>query len=140
MTIRMEYSLEQVNIEELCLVIKRAGLASYSLELTEKAFKNSYLTLFLYDDHQLIGTGRVLSDGAYQAAIYDLAILPQYQNQGLGQLIIDEIHRKLKGITIILYAKPEAIGFYQKLGYAKLLTGMAKFTDESSMRTKGFIE
>jgi ribosomal protein S18 acetylase RimI-like enzyme len=140
MTIRLESKLEQVNIHDVCSVIKEAGLATYSQELTKKAFENSYLTLFLFDDTKLIGTVRVLSVGAYQAGIYDLAILPQYQNQGLGKLLLQEIHERLDGMQVILYAKPEAIGFYKKCGYAKLLTGMAKFTNEVKMREKQFIE
>ena len=37
---------------------------------------------------KIVGFGRAISDGEYQSAIYDV-VLPEYQNQGVGKLIMD---------------------------------------------------
>lgn len=131
---------EGISWYSVCELIKKAGLATHSLEDTERAFKHSYISVFIFHKDLLIGTGRALSDGVYQAAIYDIAVLPEYQKKGIGKIIMDELEKNLIGINIILYANPSAESFYKKLGYSKMLTGMAKFVNNDSMRTKGFIQ
>lgn len=121
-------------------VIQRAGLSVRSAEETQKAFENSFLRVFIFDEGKLIGTGRAISDGVYQAAIYDIAVLPEYQGRGIGKMIMETLHSHLKGFNTILYAKPYAVEFYKKLGYSKLLTGMGRFYNQEAMREKKFIE
>lgn len=66
----------------------RAGMATHPAELTRKAFENSYCGVFVFDNDLLIGVGRAISDGAYQAAIYDIAVLPAYQGKKVGRMIV----------------------------------------------------
>ena len=140
MNYKIEFDCKKINFEMVCHVIKQAGLATYPLDLARKAFENSYVTIFIFDGEKLIGTGRAISDGAYQAALYDIAVLPEYQGKGIGKTIIEELHKKLTNINIILYANTTAENFYRKLGYSKMLTGMAKFRNEETMRAKGFTD
>lgn len=140
MQYRVENNCENVNWDEVCCLLKEAGLATRTVELVQKAFANSYCVAYVFDNALLVGVGRAISDGAYQAAIYDIAVLPSYQGRKLGKLIVDELHKTLQGFNVILYANPGKEEFYGKLGYRKLITGMAKFNNESAMREKGFIE
>jgi len=139
MQYRMTGNRDHVDWQAVCRVLREAGLATHSVELTRKAFENSYRVVFVFDHELLIGVGRAISDGAYQAAIYDIAVLPSYQGKKIGRLIVDEIHKGLPKMNIILYASPGKESFYNKIGYSKMLTGMAKFSNESIMREKGFI-
>jgi aralkylamine N-acetyltransferase len=104
------------------------------------AFRNSALTIFIYDKDILIGSGRAISDGVYQAGIYDIAVLPEYQGKGIGRIIMNELHNGLKVYNVILYARSTAVDFYRKLGYSKMLTGMAKFKDPDHARERKLIE
>lgn len=140
MQYRVENNCENVNWDEVCCLLKEAGLATRTVELVQKAFANSYCVAYVFDHALLVGVGRAISDGAYQAAIYDIAVLPSYQGRKLGKLIVDELHKNLQGFNVILYANPGKEEFYGKLGYRKLITGLAKFNNESVMREKGFIE
>lgn len=140
MSYTIKKSCENIDWSAVCNLIKAAGLATHSLEITQKAFTNSYLTLFVYDQDTLIAVGRAISDGAYQAVIYDIAVLPVYQGKKIGQLLLDELHKDLQGYNIILYASPSKEGFYQKNGYAKMRTGMGRFANQESMRERGFLE
>jgi len=63
---------------------------------TELAFEASYCTVFIYDQDKMVGFGRVISDGAYQAAVYDCAVINEYQGKGLGKLIVQELLKYLK--------------------------------------------
>ena len=140
MQYRVQNNCENVNWDTVCCLLKEAGLATRTVGLIQKAFTNSYGVVFVFDNALLVGVGRAISDGAYQAAIYDIAVLPSYQGKKLGKLIVDELHRNLQGFNVILYASPGKEEFYCKLGYSKMITGMAKFNNESVMREKRFIE
>ena len=141
MPYRVQKCCENTDWQAVFGVLQEAGLASsHTVELVRKAFENSYCAVFVYEDNLLIGIGRAISDGAYEAAIYDIAVLPNYQGKKVGKLILDEIHKELQNVNIILFARPGKEAFYSKLGYCKMLTGMAKFKNEVAMRDKGFIE
>ncbi len=88
----------------------------------------------------MIGFGRAISDGAYQAAIYDVAVNPEFQKKGLGNIIIENILERLPECNIILYASPGKEGFYIKNDFRKMKTGMALFTNAQTMSEKGFTE
>ena len=137
---RVENDCANINWDEVCCLLKEAGLATRTAALIKKAFTSSYCVAFVFDNAMLVGVGRAVSDGAYQAAIYDIAVLPSYQGRQLGKLIVEELHKTLRGFNVILYASPGKEEFYCKLGYRKMITGMAKFNNESVMREKGFIE
>ena len=120
--------------------LKRVGMAHYEPDIHRSAFEASHTTVFVYHANQLIGFGRAISDGVYQAAIYDCAVLPEFQGKGIGALIIKTILRRLSHCNIILYASPGKEGFYQKYGFRKMKTGMAYFQKGISMHERGFTE
>lgn len=120
--------------------LKSVGMGYHEPGLHKKAFENSYVSVFLYYDRQMIGFGRAISDGAYQAAIYDVAVKTDFQKKGLGKTIVENIMARLPGCTIILYATPGKEGFYRKNGFRKMKTGMAHFIHPEKMAEKGFTE
>ncbi len=120
--------------------LKRVGMAHYEPDIHRKAFEASHTTVFVYHADQLIGFGRAISDGVYQAAVYDCAVLPEFQGKGIGALIIKTILCRLSHCNIILYASPGKEGFYQKYGFRKMKTGMAYFQKGISMHERGFTE
>jgi ribosomal protein S18 acetylase RimI-like enzyme len=73
-------------------------------------------------ENQLIGFGRATSDGALTATIWDVAINPSWQRVGLGRALVERLVLSLcdKGIpTITLYAEPNVVKLYEKLGFTK---------------------
>lgn len=120
--------------------LKRVGMAYYEPDMHRKAFEASHTTVFVYHADQLIGFGRAISDGAYQAAIYDCAVLPEFQEKGIGTIILNSILSRISDCNVILYATPGKEGFYQKLGFRKMKTGMAHFKKSESMKERGFTE
>lgn len=140
MDYRVQVNCDDIDWAAVCRVIAEAGLSIHSAEVTEKAFKNSYRVVFVFAADLLVGVGRTLCDGAYQAAIYDIAVLPAHQGRKLGRMIIEELHKGLEGMNVILYARPGVEPFYRKLGYSRMLSGMARFKNPAMMREKGFTE
>jgi ribosomal protein S18 acetylase RimI-like enzyme len=113
--------------------LKEVGMAYHEPDVHKRAFENSHATVFIYEKSQLIGFGRVISDGEYQGAIYDVAVLPEVQGKGVGKIIIQTILDRLPHCNIILYATPGMEGFYKRLGFGLMKTGMVKFTTLQAM-------
>lgn len=113
--------------------LKSAGMAYHSPGKHKRAFEASHTTVFIYSEDILIGFGRAISDGEYQAAVYDVAVLPTVQGKGIGKVIMQSILDQLPNCNIILYATPGMEGFYKKLGFRPMKTGMAVFTTPQAM-------
>lgn len=129
-----------VNWNTVQEILKNVGMGYYVADLHQKAFEASYATVFTYHAGQLIGFGRAISDGAYQAAIYDCAVLPEFQGKGIGKIIMHNILSQISHCNIILYASPGKEDFYETHCFRKMKTGMAHFIKSDSMRERGFTE
>lgn len=140
MRISFQFDCQNIDWETVSRILKDAGMAYYFGEQHQKAFQNSHTVVFAFSDETLIGFGRALSDGVYQAALYDVAVLPEYQGQGIGKTIVSEIISRIPHCNVILYAAPGKEAFYEKLNFRKMKTGMALFQNAAAMREKGFTE
>jgi ribosomal protein S18 acetylase RimI-like enzyme len=120
--------------------LERVGMAHRAPEMHRKAFEASHTAVFAYSDNKLVGFGRAISDGAYQATIYELAVIPEFQRQGIGNQLMKAILARLPNCNVILYAAPGKEDFYRKLGLRKMKTGMALFQNAAAMEEKGFTD
>ena len=83
----------------------------------ELANKNSWLTISAYDGAKLVGFGRVLTDFVLHAMICDMIVLPEYQNKGIGTIILKRLLRKCKEKNIRdiqLFCAKGKRAFYEK--------------------------
>jgi GNAT superfamily N-acetyltransferase len=140
----MEFEIKQncdgVDWEAVSQILKIVGMAHHEPDLHQRAFEASYSTVFVYRAKRLIGFGRAISDGVYQAAVYDCAVLPEFQGKGIGSKIMAEILSQVSHCNVILYASPGKEGFYQTHGFRKMKTGMALFKEAAAKRERGFTE
>ena len=126
MSIRFQTTCEGVDFQSVADLLLLVGLCrNVPAELQETSFRRSYAVSFLYDDKtgKLIGCGRALSDGISQAAIYNIAIHPDYHGGGLGRALIDSLLEQVRGCNTILYTHPKTVAFYEKLGFRRQKTG-----------------
>ena len=140
MNLRVQFNTVNVDWDVVTGILQKAGMAYQTAEIHKRAFDNSYTVVFVFDDEKLIGFGRALSDGEYQAAIYDVAVLPDYQGKGIGKMILQNIIKNTPTCNYILYASPGKEKFYEKENFRLLKTGMALFIDSERMQKKGFTE
>ena len=140
MNIYIKKDCSNINWSEVRHIIRNVGMSYVDEEIHRKSFENSNTVIFIFDDKKLIGFGRSISDGVRQAAIYDVAILPEYQGIGIGKLIIENIINDNPTCNFILYASPGKEGFYESLGFKKLKTGMGLFVNMERMKSRNFIE
>ena len=57
----------------------------------QRMLQHSWLVLGAYDGQRLVGVGRVVSDLALHAMIYDLIVHPDYQGCGIGGAILEQL-------------------------------------------------
>jgi ribosomal protein S18 acetylase RimI-like enzyme len=140
MNLTIQYNCIDIDWDLVSNILKNVGMAYYEGEVHKKAFENSHTVVFVFDEDKLIGFGRAISDGVYQAAIYDIAILPEYQGKGIGRKLVSCIVKCIPQCNFILYAAPDKKAFYEKLDFKKMKTGMAMFLNAEKMQEKGFTE
>jgi len=119
----MEYTEKCPVIEDYYLLYLETGW-NENLRLNKKevakAVQRSFITISVYQQTQLIGFGRVISDGVVYAGIYDVMVKPEFQHHGIGSEIVKRLIKKCQSAnirSIHLFAAKYAESFYQKLGF-----------------------
>jgi len=133
MNLKIITDCTEVDWQTIADSLKKVGMAYHEPEVHRRAFEASHTCVFIYENSLLLGFGRALSDGEYQGAIYDVAVLPESEGKGIGSIIVQTIQNKLPSCNLILYATPGMEGFYKKLGFGLMKTGMAVFTNPVAM-------
>ncbi|QBD77150.1 GNAT family N-acetyltransferase [Ktedonosporobacter rubrisoli] len=71
-----------------------------------------------WDENALIGFARVISDGYFHAYIEDVMVHPNYQQKGVGSLLLSRLVETLSHIkTITLFCQAELVPFYEEQGF-----------------------
>lgn len=92
---------------------KPKGTATDDLEL-------SSFNAYIENDCEIIACGRLQDNGEGIGQIRYMAVHPNYQNKGLGKLIIaklEEEAKKLNLSSIELQSRENAVEFYKSQGY-----------------------
>lgn len=90
-----------------------------SYETVKRSIENS-LCFGIYDNtDKLVGFARVVTDYAVFAYIMDVFILEDYQQQGLGKMLMHAImhHPDLQGLRRMMLATKDAHGLYAQYGF-----------------------
>jgi aralkylamine N-acetyltransferase len=141
MKISIEYGTENIDWVALCEIFRLAPLGTREPEKLRKAAENSHTVCSAYDNGKIIGFGRAISDKHYQSAIYDVVVLPEYQNRGVGKSIMKSLLEKLpKSGPVLIFVTPGKQDFYRNFGFGNLKTGMGLFPNPGMSREKGYLE
>jgi ribosomal protein S18 acetylase RimI-like enzyme len=69
-----------------------------------------------------------MTDGVFNAAIYDVILHPEFQKQGIARQIMEYLLDKLSNISCVhLISTSGNEDFYKKLGLKRIKTGMARY-------------
>jgi N-acetylglutamate synthase-like GNAT family acetyltransferase len=130
MALRFSKDYEGVDFEQVAELLRHFGLTERPTADIEKAFRNSYVVVFVFDDEgNTVGCGRAISDGIMEAAIFNIALDDKYQHLGLGRKIVKGLTDQLEGMIVTLYTHPKTFEWYKALGFSNLNTGFARFRD-----------
>ena len=93
-----------------------------SKENSETAIENSLFITSIYDGDKLIAMARVVGDGAISLVVTDVMVDSEYQKNGLGRVLMNEINKYLdenydEDSYIILLANTPYDKFYEKFNF-----------------------
>jgi predicted N-acetyltransferase YhbS len=82
--------------------------------------RHANLVVTAWDDDQLVGISRALSDFSFVTYLSDLAVRRSHQKQGIGKELIRRT-QELAGrhAKLVLLAAPAAEQYYPRIGFTK---------------------
>ncbi|TQR42175.1 GNAT family N-acetyltransferase [Paenibacillus popilliae] len=97
-----------------------------SQEKLLKAMQQSYCAIYAYHEDQLIGTGRIISDGIINAYLCGLGVHPDYRGQGIGTAISRLLMEQCSNHNLHLqfFCEEELVPYYERLGFTVFAVGM----------------
>ena len=114
------------NVEEFNLLYDLVGWGAYDSEVTKKALDNTFYSVSVYDDNNIIGYGRIIGDTICFLYIHDIMVKPEYQGKKIGTLIMNKLLEKINQIKkenpdlrVYLGASKNREKFYEKFGFVK---------------------
>ncbi|SFK93463.1 Acetyltransferase (GNAT) domain-containing protein [Paenibacillus sp. 1_12] len=128
MKVILQNDLSNVNWNEVDEILHLVGWTKRSSETTRKVFEASHLVAIATINNRIVGFGRAISDGVFNASVCDVVVHPEYQKLGIGRKIMENILVNLKEISCVqLIATTGNEDFYRKLGLKRVKTSMARY-------------
>ena len=114
----------ELTAEEFIMLWETVWGDGPSLEQTKLAMEHTLFRVSVFDGDKIIAMARMIGDMGLDYYIKDVIVRPEYQGQGIGRLLIDELLKYVDdngvsgtGIFVELCAMPDKIPFYQKFGF-----------------------
>ncbi|MHB1682106.1 MAG: GNAT family N-acetyltransferase [Bacilli bacterium] len=80
--------------------------------------QHSNVIVTAWDGTKLIGLLRAMTDFSFDCYLNDLAVDSAYQRQGVGREMVRQLAKLLDDkVLIMLISSPDAIGFYESIGF-----------------------
>ena len=80
-------------------------------------FINSTLVISAWVNERLVGAVRVLSDKIFRSVIYDLLILPEYQNMGIGRELLKRCIEHFPNSEWLVQTTKNRSSYYEQNGF-----------------------
>ena len=111
--------------DEIWQLYTQVGWTAYTENMTalEQGYKNSLLVLAAYENEELLGSVRVVGDGATIILVQDILVYPQKQRQGIGTSLLKAVlerYADVRQIQLVTDNTPKTVAFYQSLGFVEL--------------------
>lgn len=114
------------NVKEFNLLYDLVGWGSYDDKISKRALENTFYSVSVYDNNNIVGYGRLIGDTICFMYIQDVMVKPDYQNKKIGTMImnkllekIEEIKKENPDLRIYLGASKGKEGFYERFGFIK---------------------
>ncbi len=119
-----ELRAEVPTVDDYIRIRLAAGLSRKTLEAATIGLKNSLFAVTVFCENAPVGIGRVVGDGGCFFEIVDLAVLPEHQKKGVGQLIMDATMSYLlehapSSAYVSLMADHGTPAFYERFGFRR---------------------
>ena len=111
------YDTHEVDLDQLTILFNSVGWDRRAADrdrLTQLVRGSTYV-IAAYEGDRLVGFARAISDGAFNAYISTVAVLPDYQGRGIGRELVRRLMDGRDGIQFVLHANERAYPFYQHI-------------------------
>ncbi|MDO3410871.1 GNAT family N-acetyltransferase [Saccharibacillus sp. CPCC 101409] len=76
------------------------------------------VVLGAWEDKQLVGFCRAVSDGVYRAYVEDVVVLGTHRGRGIGRQLMDRMMRELNQIEVVsLFCSGKLSAYYEGSGF-----------------------
>ncbi|HIZ19948.1 MAG TPA: GNAT family N-acetyltransferase [Firmicutes bacterium] len=80
-------------------------------------FINSTLVISAWENELLVGAVRVLSDKMFRSIIYDLLVMPEFQNMGIGKELLKRCIEHFPTSEWLVQTTENISSYYEKNGF-----------------------
>ena len=108
----------EVDLDQLAALFNAVGWERRTADRDRLAqlVCGSLYVVSAWDGDQLTGFARAISDGAFNAYVSTVAVLPAYQKRGIGRALIRRLLDGRDHLQFVLHANESAYPFYLHLG------------------------
>ena len=114
------------NVAEFNLLYDSVGWGAYDNDISKKALDNTFYSISVFDDSEIIGYGRLIGDTICFLYIQDVMVKPEYQGNKIGTMIMNKLLEKISQIEqensdlrVYLGASKNREKFYERFGFVK---------------------
>ena len=125
----MEIIYKLDKIPETDLIINLYNSSGINRPTTDKdrilkMYSNSNLVVTAWNDDELVGIARSLTDYCYACYLSDLAVSKGYQKHGIGKELIRLTKERIGSQTmLLLLSAPTAMEYYPKVDFQTVTNG-----------------
>ena len=119
-------SNETITAEQLSQVFRTSGIKRPvdNLPRLQKMLDNGDILITAWDDDQIVGIARSITDYSYCCYLSDLAVNKSYQSLGIGKELVRQTQQQIsEEVALILLSSPIAMEFYPRIGFQKMENG-----------------
>ncbi len=122
----MEIIADQIPSDIYRFLRTTCGLSAKTQTASEIGLRNSIYSVMIKNGEAIIGMGRIIGDGGCFCQITDICVLPAYQGQGIGKMIMKNLtdyiqHHLPESCYISLIADGNASYLYEQFGFKDTL-------------------
>ena len=113
---------EIVKLEDVLHLYQAVGWTNYTNQpqMLEQALSHSLAIYVALDGDAVVGLIRLVGDGFSSVLVQDLIVLPIYQLQGIGNLLMKEALKDYKDayqVQLVTEETERTLGFYRSMGF-----------------------
>ncbi len=110
---------EPVDLNQLAGLFDRVGWQNRTRDPARLAqmVDGSMYRVAAYEGDVLVGYARAISDGAFNAYVSTVAVLPEYQRQGIGRELLRRLLEGRDHVQFVLHADARVHEFYLRCGF-----------------------
>lgn len=103
-------------------LVASVGFRPHDLVAVEVGLANTHYCVCAIENHEVVGLGRIIGDGAISFLLTNVMVRPSHQRRGIGSLIVRALCDSLealpyRNVVVEVVPLPGLQSFYERLGF-----------------------